>query len=392
MIYGGVMGYLDRIIRLELDRTFFLWGPRQTGKTSLLKQKYPDAFWVNLLESDTYARYVRAPHLLREQLQDLAVKNRAPTLIIIDEIQKLPVLLDEVHLLIEDKGYVFGLCGSSARKVKRGHANLLGGRATRYELFGFVREELAGQFDLVRICNHGYLPSAYLSNNPRRFFRSYVGDYLKEEIAAEGLVRKLPAFSNFLRAAAITDTEVVNYTNIASDCSVSKSAAQGYFQILDDTLLGSFLSAYTRRPKRRTIHAPKFYFSDVGIVNHLAKRGSISPGSELFGKAFENYIYHELRAYAAYSEKYFDLSYWRLTTGVEVDFVIEDVHTAIEVKSIASVNSRHLKGLREISKDFSPIQHRIVVSLERQSRQTKDGIRILPVHDFLTELWSGEII
>lgn len=381
-----------RALTIRDNETFFLWGPRLSGKTTYLTQRFPRAYNVNLLESDLYHKYSTSPYLLRQEVREWMSKNKSQNfIVVIDEIQKIPALLDEVHLLIEADKIVFGLCGSSARKVKRGHANLLGGRAIRYELSSLVSAELGKDFDIVRACNNGCLPLAFSFGDPKRFFRSYVGDYLKEEIAAEGLVRKLSPFSEFLNIAAITDTEIVNFSNIANDCRVSKSTAQEYFQILEDTLIGSFLPAYTKRPKRRTIQSPRFYFFDVGIVNYLAKRHMLEPGSELFGKAFENFIHHELKTYNAYSEKYFDLSYWRLSTGVEVDFVINDMEVVIEVKSSKNIISRHLNGLREAAKDFA-VKKKIVVSLEQKSRVTEDGIRILSIKDFLQELWAGEIL
>ena len=366
----------------------FLWGPRQTGKTSLLRETFPASIWYDLLKTDLYVRFHTRPGLLREEL--LAVDT--PQIIVIDEVQKVPTLLDEVHWLIENTSHHFVLCGSSARKVKRGQANLLGGRAVRYELFGLVSKELREEFDVVRMVNHGYLPRHYLSGNPERLIRSYVQDYLKEEIAAEGLVRRLPAFADFLSAASLSDGELVNFTTIARDCGVSSPSVKGYFQILEDTLLGSFLPAYTKRPKRRVIQSPKFYFSDVGIVNHLAKRGVLQPATELFGKAFENWVHHELKAYQSYSGKYKELSYWRLPSGIEVDFIVGDMECAIEAKGTTRPNPDHLRGLREISVDHKRVRRRILVSMEDRARRTEDGIDILPAKTFAHRLWDGLLI
>ncbi len=371
--------------------SFFLWGPRQSGKSMLLKADYPDAIWYDLLKTDLYVRLLEKPSLLREELL-FAQSQKKPDFVVIDEIQKIPALLDEVHWLIENTKFVFGLCGSSARKVRRGHANLLGGRAVRYELLGFVSEEIGPDFNLVRMINHGYLPRHYLSASPERLILSYVNDYLKEEIAAEALVRNLPAFSNFLNAAALSDTELVNYATIARDCGVSGPAVKEYFQILIDTMLGRFLEAYRKRPKRRVIGAPKFYFSDVGVVNYLAKRGKVAKGSELFGKAFENWVFHELCAHRAYSGRDYDLSYWRLASGIEVDFIVEDMIVAIEAKACARVTSDHLRGLREIIKDHPKLKRRILVSLEDRPRKTEDGIEILPYSLFVKQLWSDALI
>jgi len=288
--------------------SFFLWGARQVGKSSLLHARYPTARRIDLLLTEEFVRYTERPGLLRDELRD----EPRGTLTIIDEVQKVPALLDEVHWLIENRKLVFALCGSSARKLRRGHANLLGGRAERYELSGLVSEGLGPPADLVRMAIRGVLPRHYLSESPARLMRAYVDDYLKEEIAAEALVRNLPAFSGFLRAAAIGDTEPVNFTNIARECGVSSPTVKEYYRILVDTLMGRFLPAYTRRPKRRVIQAPKFYFSDVGVVSQLAKRGVVATGSELFGKALENLVHHELCAYREYRTRSWDLSYWRL--------------------------------------------------------------------------------
>jgi len=258
--------------------TFFLWGPRQTGKSTLLRAAYPDAFWVDLLKADEYRRYLQNPERLREELA-----TRAPAQVVIDEVQKVPALLDEVHWLHENRGLHFALCGSSARKVRRGGANLLGGRALRYELYGLTATELGDAFDLDRVLNRGYLPRIVTADRSRQLLESYVADYLKEEIAAEGLVRNVPVFSTFLDLAALSDTELVSFATLARDCGVSAPTAAAHFDILVDTLLGRWLPAYTKRPKRRVIAASKFYFADVGVVNHLARRGTVRRRSELFG-------------------------------------------------------------------------------------------------------------
>ena len=366
--------------------SFFLWGPRQTGKSSLLRATYPDALTIDLLSTREFVRYSRDPGLLREEIAGARAR-----LVVIDEVQKVPALLDEVHWLIENQRVAFALCGSSARKVKRGHANLLGGRAVRYELLGLVSDEVGRRFDLPRALNHGYLPRHYLADDARDLLRAYVDDYLREEIAAEGLSRNLPAFGNFLIAAALADGQMVNYTTIGRDCGVSDHTVREYFQILLDTMLGRLLPAYRRRPKRRVVLTDKFYFADVGVVNHLARRGALQAGSELFGHAFENWVFHELSAYRAYHRFGFDLSYWRLASGLEVDFIVDDVRVAIEAKATPKVHGDHLKGLRELAVDQRP-GRRIVVSLDPRPRRPDDGIEILPARAFAERLWAGEII
>jgi predicted AAA+ superfamily ATPase len=308
-----VVEYIQRAILLPFSgkETFFLWGSRQTGKSTLLRQLYPDAFWIDLLKSEEYRRYMERPELLREEI---ALKGAG--FVVIDEIQKVPSLLNEVHWLYENKRIHFALCGSSARKIRKGRANLLGGRGISYTLFGFSAYELGSRLDFIDLLNRGYLPPVYLSSRPERLLNTYVSLYLKEEIAAEGLVRRLPAYSEFLNMAALSDGGIVNYSTIARGTGVSSETIRGYFEILTDTLLGSFLPSYTRRPKRRTVKAPKFYFFDVGIVNFLARRGKLVPGSELFGKAFENWVFHELCAYNMYEEKFAEFYYWQLASGI----------------------------------------------------------------------------
>ena len=371
------------------EETFFLWGPRQTGKTTLLKQRFPDARWLDLLKADEFRRYMANPELLREEVEAAA---SPPAQVVIDEVQKVPALLDEVHWLIENRAVQFALCGSSARKVRRGAANLLGGRATRFELHGLTAAELGTEFDLTRLLNHGYLPPMYEAARPQRRLDAYIANYLREEVAAEGLVRNLPAFAGFLNAAALTDGEIANFSNIAADCGVSSHTAKGYFEILEDTLLGRWLPAYRQRPKRRLVVAPKFYFADVGIVNRLARRGALASGSELYGKAFENWVFHELAAYLAYSERDDALAYWRLAGGTEVDFVLGDMRLAVEAKASAKIVGRQLKGLRSLAKDNPHVGARAVVCLEPRTRRTEDGIDILPAAAFVERLWQGDLL
>lgn len=384
--------FVLRAIRLPPPgtETFFLWGPRQTGKSTLLQRTYPNAWWVDLLKAEEYRRYLERPELLRHELEmaDAAARQQ----IVIDEVQKVPALLDEVHWLLENRGLHFALCGSSARKVKRGAANLLGGRAIRYELHGLTAAELDRDFDLDRMLNAGYLPRIYFSGRQRQLLDAYVADYLKEEVAAEGLVRNLPVFSEFLNIAALCDTEIVNFSNLARECGVSSPTVKGYFGILEDTLLGRWIPAYRKRPKRRVIGAPKFYFADVGVVNRLARRGTLHRGSELFGKAFENWVLHELLASNAYRDADAKLSYWRLASGIEVDFIVGDMQVAIEAKASAKVVNDHLKGLRQLVLDHPRVRRRVVVSLEPRSRRTEDGIDILPVRAFLDALASGDLL
>ena len=373
------------------SETFFLWGSRQVGKTTLLRHTYPEALWVDLLKADEFRRYTTNPERLREEL--LAIpSSRKPTQVVIDEIQKVPALLDEVHWLHENHAVQFALCGSSARKLRRGGVNLLGGRALRYELGGLTARELGDAFDVERMVNHGWLPRIYAAKQAGRLLDAYVSDYLQQEIAAESLVRNLPAFSAFLASASFSDAEIVNQVNIASECGVSSRTVANYFDILLDTLLAHWVPAYTKRPKRRVIQAPKFYFADVGIVNHLARRGPLVPGSEQFGKAFESWVHHELRLWLRYREERSALTYWRLASGIEVDFVVDDLSLAMEAKSSKSIIDAHLKGLRQLAID-QKVRRRAIVCLEPKRRVTHDGITIVPaseLSDFLDEVAQAD--
>ena len=369
------------------DQSFFLWGPRQSGKTTLLKHRYPDAHRIDLLRTEERMRYEREPHRLGEVLRGLPPAQR----VVIDEIQKVPSLLDEVHYAMQETGRVFTLCGSSARKIRRAHANLLGGRALRRELLGFSAIELGERFNLERMLNHGPLPPHYLVEDASELQAAYVDQYLKEEVLDEGLTRNLPAFDQFLRAAAIGDTEVVNFSNIARESGVASSTIKGYYEVLEDTLVGSFLPAFTRRPKRRVQHAPKFFFRDVGVVNHLLRRQRVLPGSEVFGKAFENWIYHEVSSYVRTLRQPFDISYWRLSSGIEVDFVLGDGEVAIEVKGKDRVRSHDGRHLLQFRQDYPAVRELLLVCCENETRVTDQGVRILPWREFTGRLWSGEI-
>ena len=378
-------------LNLSSQDTCFFWGPRQTGKSTLLKTLFPEAKRYDLLLATEYQRLLRAPQLIREECAATGIdgiSQRDP--VVIDEIQKIPALMDEVHWLIENKGLRFILCGSSARKLKRGHANLLGGRGIRYELYPLTFTEIP-DFSLTKALNAGLIPRHYNSQNPRRLIQSYVGDYLKEEIVAEALTRNIPAFNRFLEAAALTNGEILNYSNIARECSVSSPTVREYFQILEDTLIGRHLPAYRKRKKRRLVTGPKFFFFDLAPVIYLTRRGKVTPGSEIFGRAFEHYIWMELCAHASYCEIFYPISYWRTTSGFEVDFVLGEHEIAIEVKSTEFARSHHLKGLRRFKEEYN-VKRSILVSLDPTARRMEDNIEILPWRIFLKQLWSGEVM
>ena len=377
---------IDRYLTLSdaNEDSIFFFGARQTGKTTLLKQLFPSARYYDLLKSNEFERLSRSPYLLREELQDCPENE----LVIIDEIQKLPVLLDEVHWLIVNCNLRFILTGSSARILRRTGVNLLGGRALVNYLFPLVSTEL-NDFDLNRALNNGMIPRHYLITDASKRLAGYVGVYLQTEIIQEALVRNLPSFNRFLEAAALTDGEMVVYSNIAADCGVSTVTVKSYFEILADTLFGFYVPAYTKTIKRKLIQAPKFYLFDVGVTNYLLKRGHLKQGSPEYGHAFEHFIIQELRAYLGYNGKQDALSYWRTGSGIEIDAVLGDAEVGLEIKSSTEVKGHQLKGLLSFGQDY-PNARLIIVSLDLNPRR-KDNIEIMPYKDFLKELWLGKI-
>lgn len=363
------------------QKSLFLFGPRQTGKTTLLRETFPFAPTYNLLHADEFLRLSQRPQIIRESL----AMHPPSGPIIIDEIQKLPLLLDEVHACIEEFGVRFILTGSSPRKLKRGGANLLGGRARTQYLFPLVSAEVEN-LDLQRVWNYGAIPSVYTSEQPQQDLIAYVGNYLQEEIQAEGLVRRIDNFSRFLQTAALCNAQLVNFSSVANDAGVAPRTVIEYFRILQDTLIGALLEPYTKTKKRKAIATAKFYFFDVGVSNTLAGITAVQPKTKVFGDVFEHFIYTELAAYLSYRQDARRLAFWRSTRGVEVDFLIGD-EIAIEVKGTETVSERHLLGLNALAEDM-PLKQRIVVSLDSHRRRI-GAVEVFPVREFLHQLWGG---
>jgi len=376
-------------IELPQRQSAFLWGPRKTGKTTYLKAHFPDSLVYDFLKTDFFIEVSKNPAVLREQL--LAKSEEVLKYpVILDEVQKVPQVLDEVHWMIENKGLRFILCGSSARKLKRGHANLLGGRAWHYEMFPFVVDELK-KVNLLRVLNHGMVPIHYLQGeNYKRSLKAYVQDYLKEEVFAEGLTRNIPAFSRFFEAFGYSHGELTNYSNIARDCSVDSKTVKEYYQILIDTLLAIRVEPFKKRQSRQIIsRAPKYYLFDVGIVGFLRKRHLEEEKGAEFDKAFEHFILMEITAYRSYSNSEFEINFWRTKSGLEVDFVLGAGEVALEIKGASRVDKSNLKGLLAFMDEYSP-KRSIVVCNEREKR-IHGKIEIIPWDDFLHELWDGNI-
>jgi predicted AAA+ superfamily ATPase len=376
-----------RAIKLDsaLNRkSVFLFGPRQTGKSTLLRSIYPTAVYYDLLEADTFREISAAPELIRKRLTE------SDRIVIIDEIQKLPALLDEVHLLIErNKSLRFLLTGSSARKLKRGGANLLAGRALVKRLHPLVSIEL-GFSRLDDQLARGGLPSFIDSPDSHSDLNAYVGSYLQEEILAEGIVRSIESFSRFLPLVAHCNGEQVNYTEIASDLGVAPRTVREYFTVLTDTLVGYELPACKLTTKRKPAAKAKFYLFDIGVANTLLKRGTPVPGSEVYGRALEHLIFLELQAYIDYRDIDLPLTYWRSLSQLEVDFVIGE-SVAIEVKAKSRPTKRDLRGLTALAEEL-PLKRRIVVCSAQKPYREDDGTEIVPVEDFFRALWQGAIL
>lgn len=386
---------LKRQLKLDLPKgkSLFLWGARKTGKSTYLKKIFPDSFYIDLLHNNTFLRYSKNPGILEDEIEGLSNLDLP---IIIDEVQKVPEILDEVHYLIEkNKGISFILCGSSLRRIKHTGSNLLGGRAWRQVFLPLCYPELS-HFDLLKIFNYGLLPEHYLSHSePIRNLEGYVVDYIIPEVQWEGNIRNLGAFSRFLEAISFSNGEIINYSNIARECNINLKTVQGYIDLLCDMLLGYIIRPYTPSTSRQMIvSSPKFYFFDPSIpIYLLQKEIKILKGSDA-GHALENYIFLELKAYQELNKKRYDISYWRTKSGLEVDFIIGKGEIAIEVKIGTLIKNNELRGLFEFTKEFRPT-YSIVVCLEENKRILKlDDLKIIiyPIEEFLSDLWNGLLL
>lgn len=375
-----------RTLQIEasiIRKSVFLLGPRQTGKSTLLRQRFPEARYVDLLEADTFRELSTFPETLRQRL------TPADRLIIIDEIQKLPRLLDEVQLLIDRNPQLrFLLTGSSARKLRHGSANLLGGRALFHSLHPLTSAEV-GVDRWMDLCRWGGLPPIFDSPAPKVDLNAYVGTYLKEEIQAESLARSIENFSRVLHFASHLNGQQVNYTKIGNDAQVPPRTVRDYFQIFQDTLIGYLLPPLAGTTVRKAVATEKFYFFDVGIARNLARKGELAIATPDFGETLEHLIFLELIAYRDYLQPDLDICYWRSTSQLEVDFVLNR-EIAIEVKASSRVSPGDLKGIRALAEDL-PLRQKLVVSAEPAERWV-DDVRIVPHQTFLQELWQGTLV
>ncbi len=373
---------IPRLLKLERlleKKSHFLLGPRQTGKSFLIAQSLKGTRVYDLLDTSIYLAFSHRPQRLAEELTP---KDR---IVVIDEIQRLPVLLNEVHRLIEQRGIRFLLTGSSARKLRHGGVNLLGGRARTKYLHPLTSQELGEHFDLDRFIARGGLPSIYFSDNPRADLEAYAGAYLQQEIVAEGATRNISAFSRFLKVASYCNATIVNFTNVATDAQVPRTTVYEYFEILKDTLVLHELPAWRETKKRKPLASSKYYFFDIGVVASIQDR-RYRRGTPEFGEAVETYIMHELKSYADYVSGE-PLAFWRSKSGFEVDFILGD-HTAIEMKARENIAANDLKSLKALAEE-KKLKRYLCVSLEARRRQVGE-VTILPVKEFLNSLWEEE--
>ena len=376
--------YIPRSLDLQKllkSKSYFLLGARQTGKSSLIHNQLPNCIIYNLLDSKVFLDLSQNPKLIEQEL--VARQDKTTPIIVIDEIQKLPSLLNEAHLIIEQYKVHFLLTGSSARKLRLGGVNLLGGRARSRHLHPFTYTELGNKFDLKKALDIGLLPSIYFSDEPYEDLKAYAGDYLKEEIASEAIVRNISAFSRFLQVAALCNSQIINYTKIGNDAQVPKSTVQEYFQILFDTLIAFEVPAWKQSTKRKPVSTSKFYFFDIGIARFLQNQEHLKLKSPEAGHAFESYIAHELQSYRDYHGLTSSLCHWRTTNDIEVDFIFDN-RIAIEVKLKETISERDLKGIKAL-KEEGTLERFLVVCLCSVKRIV-DGIEIIPWQSLTSHL------
>lgn len=378
------MEFIRRFFQIPED-SFFLLGPRGTGKSMWLRHSLPEAFFVDLLDPETFRAYLSRPERLREVVRGNPLSRQ----FVIDEIQKVPALLDVVHQLIEERrnGQIrFILTGSSARKLKRAGVDLLAGRLLLRTLSPFMAAELGSLFDLNQAMQLGLLPLVLGAKNPQETLRSYVSLYLREEVQAEGLIRNIGNFSRFLDAVSFSHGSQLNISDVARDCQVGRKTVEGYLEILEDLLLGFRIPVFSKRTQRHLVQHPKFYFMDAGIFRSLRPKGLLDTPEEIGGACLEGLVAQHLRAWIAYSRSDLELYFWRTKSGVEVDFIIygENTFVAIEIKASRSVSSRDIRPLKSFLEDYPQAQAFLLYG--GQERLKINDIPCLPCEDFLRRL------
>jgi uncharacterized protein len=383
LVANGDCKMFKRLINIPLKsrKSFFLFGPRGTGKTTWLQQHLPQALFLNLLQSEPYNRLSANPGLIREMIQP-----DYSDWIIIDEIQRIPELLNEIHDLIESKKHIFILTGSSARKLRQKGVNLLAGRALTYHLHPITVKEQADAFQLPRSLQVGHLPASFSEHDPLKFLKDYVQTYIREEVLQESLTRNIGHFSRFLEIASFSQGSVINASEIAREAHITRKIAENYFSILEDLLIGVRLPVFTRRAKRKLINHQKFYYFDTGVFRAIRPTGPLDSDAELDGPALETLVFQELRAINDYLECNYQLYFWRTKNGLEVDFILYGPQglIAIEVKRSSHMNSKNLRGLKEFKKDYSPA--RCYLLYGGSVPLFVEGVTVLPIEHALRNL------
>lgn len=375
----------------KIKTSAFLLGPRGTGKSTWIKKNYKSkVLFYDLLNTAEVIRLSRDPSLLYKETAHL----EPGSCVVLDEIQKVPALLNEVHRIIEEKKIQFILSGSSARKLRKSGVNLLAGRAITYNLFPLVSKEVNFKINIEEQVAHGMLPASFLSKNPKKYLKTYGETYLKEEIKEEALTRNIGHFARFLEVAARQNGQITNTSSIARDSSVARQTVQGYFDILVDTLVGFWLTPWKLKRATKQVSHPKFYFFDSGVVRALSGRLPYPPAPEEWGSLFETFIINEIRAYVHYKELEYPLHFWRSQSGVEVDIFLETSkgYLAVELKANAMWGKRFNRGLNRLSEELGKDKVTCIGVFMGERELTMGNVSVYPALNFLKRLWSGEII
>ena len=379
----------SRLLKAPKDRSFFLFGPRGTGKTTWLKSVFPDALYFDLLDSETYNDFLARPNRL-----DTLIPPSWSDIVILDEVQRVPALLHEVHRLIEKRKLRFALTGSSARKLKKGDVNLLAGRALTLAMYPLTSGELGTDFTIKHLLTYGHLPSTFFGDDPGRYLESYVTTYLREEVQQEGLTRNLGAFTRFLEIASFSQAQLLNISEVARECAVHRKVAENYFSILEDLLIAERIPVFTKKAKRRTVSHQKFFFFDAGVYRTLRPRGPLDTSDDIDGAALETAVYQEIRALNQYFNYGYRMHFWRTRAGHEVDFILygERGFHAIEIKRSARVTPDALRGLSAFIEEYPSAQSYLVYGGMREYYE--GAIRVIPVDRFfqlLPDILKGSL-
>lgn len=380
--------YIQRTLDLTKhlkQKSILLLGPRRTGKSSYIQHQVKPDLYFNLLDSDTFSKFAFKPSLLREMVK----KNN---LVCVDEIQKLPNLMDEIHSLIEtNKELRFILTGSSAKKIKKSHTSLMAGRARQFNFLPFSYNEVKNKnFDLKKFLLYGALPDVYLSKNPWDELKDYAGTYLKEEIQESAFVRKIENYARFLEFSALSSGKLLNFESLANDAFIPARTIKDYYQLLEETLIGYNVSPLRKKGSRKEISTSKFYFFDTGVLNSFVHRKQVSEKSPEFGDLFEHFIFLELKHYQLTNRFDWEIEFWRTHSKDEVDFTLGKGEVLIEVKASEKIKLEHLSGINKYCKDYK--YKKAIIIYMGDARKKEGDVEIYPWSQFLEELWAGEII